>query len=184
VVIATNETFFASKLSTSLAKSGEGPQSSQNVRCFSPHCLHVYGTRTCPWAAETRFSAPHFAHLLSIRVLPRLIAMALRSIASFTKRSVSSRIACFDISRSLAFCKIGHRAGRRPRQRRCWGTIAHESVRNQPLGGVQPSPPTNQGRELSLEFSGGPSQPAASSAASAGRAGGSAIAKSTPEPFV
>ena len=117
------------------------PQSPQNVRCFSPHCLHVYGTRTCPWAAETRFSAPHFAHLLSIRVLPRLIAMALRSIAFFfTKRSVSSRIACFDISRSLAFCKIGHRAGRRPQQRRCWGTIAHESVRNQPLGRVQPAP--------------------------------------------
>jgi hypothetical protein len=96
-----------------------GSQSPQNVRCFSPHCLHVYDTRTCPWAAETRFSAPHFAHLLSIRVLPRLIAMALCSIASFTKRSVSSRIACFDISLSLAFCKIGHRAGRRPRQRRC-----------------------------------------------------------------
>jgi hypothetical protein len=100
-------------------RDGAGPQSPQNVRCFSPHCLHVYGTRTCPWAAETRFSAPHFAHLLSIRVLPRLIAMALCSIASFTKRSVSSRIACFDISRSLAFCKIGHRAGRGPRQRRC-----------------------------------------------------------------
>jgi hypothetical protein len=94
-------------------RDGAGPQSPQNVRCFSPHCLHVYGTRTCPWAAETRFSAPHFAHLLSIRVLPRLIAMALCSIASFTKRSVSSRIACFDISLSLAFCKIGHRAGRR-----------------------------------------------------------------------
>jgi hypothetical protein len=56
--------------------------------------------------------------------LPRLIAMALRSIASFTKRSVSSRIACFDISRSLAFCKIGHRAGRTPQQRRCYNRDA------------------------------------------------------------
>jgi hypothetical protein len=44
-----------------------------------------------------RFSAPHFAHLLSIRVLPCLMVMALRSNASFTKRSVASRIACFDI---------------------------------------------------------------------------------------
>jgi len=44
-----------------------------------------------------RFSAPHFAHLLSIRVWPCLMVMALRSNASFTKRSVSSRIACFDI---------------------------------------------------------------------------------------
>ena len=56
-------------------RDGAGPQSPQNVRCFSPHCLHVYGTRTCPWAAETRFSAPHFAHLLSIRVLPCLMVI-------------------------------------------------------------------------------------------------------------
>jgi hypothetical protein len=85
--------------------------------------LRIACTCTAPEPAlgppTTRFSAPHFAHLLSIRVLPRLIAMALCSIASFTKRSVSSRIACFDISGSLAFCKIGHRAGRGPRQRRC-----------------------------------------------------------------
>jgi hypothetical protein len=49
--------------------------------------------------------------------------MALRSNASFTKRSVSSRIACFDISRFLVFCAIGHTAGRGPRQRTCWVTI-------------------------------------------------------------
>src|SRR5262249_17219089 len=75
----------------------------QNVLCFSPHSLHMYGTRTCPWAAETRFSAPHFRHLLSKRVLPCLTVRVLRSNASFTKRSVSSRIACFDISRFLVF---------------------------------------------------------------------------------
>jgi hypothetical protein len=34
----------------------------------------------------------------------------LRSIASFTSRSVSWRIACFDISRFLAFWTIGHTA--------------------------------------------------------------------------
>src|ERR1700756_3996550 len=73
----------------------------QNVLCSSPPSLHVYGTRTCPWSAETRFSAPHFRHLLSIRVLPCLTVRVLRSNASFTKRSVSSRIACFDISRFL-----------------------------------------------------------------------------------
>ena len=56
------------------------------------------------------------AFALNTRLAP-LIAMALRSIASFTKRSVSSRIARFDISRFLAFCTIGHTAGRGPRQR-------------------------------------------------------------------
>src|SRR6516164_9849690 len=70
----------------------------------------MYGTRTCPAAAETRFSAPHFRHLLSIRVLPCLTVRFLRSNASFTKRSVSSRIACFYISHFLAFC--GHFIGR------------------------------------------------------------------------
>jgi hypothetical protein len=104
-------------------QSASAAESSQNVLCSSPHSLHAYGTRTCPWAAETRFSAPHFAHLLSIRVLPCLMVMALRSNASFTKRSVSSRIACFDISRFLVFCAIGHTAGRGPRQRTCWVTI-------------------------------------------------------------
>src|SRR6516164_1503237 len=63
----------------------------------------MYGTRTCPAAVETRFSAPHFRHLLSIRVLPCLTVRVLRSNASFTKRSDSSRIACFDISRFLTF---------------------------------------------------------------------------------
>src|SRR5262249_33262823 len=50
-----------------------------------------------------RFSAPHFRHLLSIRVSPCLTVRVLRSNASFTKRSDSSRISCFDISRFLAF---------------------------------------------------------------------------------
>jgi hypothetical protein len=38
-----------------------------------------------------------------MRVLPCLTVRVLRSNASFTKRSVSSRIACFDISRFVAF---------------------------------------------------------------------------------
>jgi CspA family cold shock protein len=64
----------------------------------------------------------------------------LRSNASFTSRSVSSRIACFDISRFLAFCTIGHIADRGPRQRACCVTIVHERVRNQPPSAAQPSP--------------------------------------------
>jgi hypothetical protein len=73
-----------------------------NVFCFSPHSLHVYCTRTSPEAAQTRFGAPHFPHLASIRVSPRLTVTPLRSKASFTKRSVSSRSSCFDISRFLS----------------------------------------------------------------------------------
>jgi hypothetical protein len=87
----------------------QGPRSSRllgcishhNVFCFSPHSLHVYCTRACPGAAETRFGAPHFPHLVSMRVQPCLTVTVFRSNASFTKRSVSSRIACFDISRLL-----------------------------------------------------------------------------------
>jgi hypothetical protein len=75
--------------------------SHHNVLCLSPHSLHVYGTRICPGAAETRFGAPHFPHFVSMRVCPCLTATVFRSNASFTKRSVSSRIACFDISRLL-----------------------------------------------------------------------------------
>src|SRR5262245_56516815 len=62
------------------------------------HSLHENGTRTCPGAAEMRFGAPHFPHLASIRVLPCFTVMVLRSIASLTNRSDSSRIASFDIS--------------------------------------------------------------------------------------
>jgi len=72
-----------------------------SVFCSSPHSLHVYATRTCPGAAKTRFRAPHFPHMASIRVLPCFTATVFRSIASFTRRSVSSRIDCFDISRFL-----------------------------------------------------------------------------------
>jgi hypothetical protein len=71
--------------------------SHHNVFCFSPHSLQMYATRTCPRAAETRFGAPHFPHLVSMRVGPCLTVTVFRSNASFTKRSVSSRIACFDI---------------------------------------------------------------------------------------
>jgi hypothetical protein len=72
-----------------------------SVFCSSPHSLHVYATRTCPGAAKTRFGVPHFPHMASIRVLPCFTATVFRSIASFTRRSVSSRIDCFDISRFL-----------------------------------------------------------------------------------
>src|SRR2546427_5547805 len=75
------------------------PNGHHSVFCFSPHSLHVYGTRTCPGSAETRFGAPHFPHFVSMRVCPCLTVTVFRSKASFTKRSVSSRIACFDISR-------------------------------------------------------------------------------------
>ena len=51
----------------------------------------AYATRTCPGAAKTRFGAPHFPHMASIRVLPCFTATVFRSIASFTRRSVSSR---------------------------------------------------------------------------------------------
>src|ERR1700733_2822837 len=70
----------------------------QKVFCRAPHSLHVNSTRTCPGAAKTRFGAPHFPHLASIRVRPCLTMMPFRSIASFTRRSVSSCIDCFDIS--------------------------------------------------------------------------------------
>jgi hypothetical protein len=52
-----------------------------------------------------------------MRVLPRVTVRVLRSNASFTRRSVSSRIACFDISRFLTFCAIGHTGSREPQQR-------------------------------------------------------------------
>jgi hypothetical protein len=39
-----------------------------------------------------------------MRVCPCLTVTFFRSKASFTKRSVSSRIACFDISRLFAYC--------------------------------------------------------------------------------
>src|SRR5262245_7152308 len=70
---------------------------------FSPHSLHVYSTRTCPGGAETRFGAPHFPHLVFMRVSHCLTLTVFRSSASFTKRSVSSRVACFELSRLFAF---------------------------------------------------------------------------------
>jgi hypothetical protein len=88
----------------------------QKVLCSSPHSLHVNGTRTCPWSADTRFGAPHFRHLLSIRVMPCFTVRFLRSKASFTRRSFSSRIACFDISYFLVLDAIGHTGARGPRQ--------------------------------------------------------------------
>jgi hypothetical protein len=48
--------------------------------------------------------------------MPCFTVRFLRSKASFTRRSVSSRIACFDISYFLAFGAIGHTGAREPRQ--------------------------------------------------------------------
>ena len=79
--------------------------SHHNVFCFSPHSLHLYCTRTWPGGANTRFSAPHFPHFASMRVCPCLTLTVFRSNASFTKRSISSRIACFDISRLASIPK-------------------------------------------------------------------------------
>src|SRR5262249_55387158 len=47
--------------------------------------------------------APHFPHLVFMRVSPCLTLTVFRSSASFTKRSVSSRVACFELSRLFAF---------------------------------------------------------------------------------
>ena len=69
-----------------------------SVLCSAPHSLQVYETRVSPGDAVTRFGAPHLPHLVSIRVLPCLMVTVFRSKASFTRRSASSRIACFDIS--------------------------------------------------------------------------------------
>ena len=88
-----------------------------SVFCFSPHSLHVYCTRDCPGAAETRFGAPHFPHLASMRVWPCLMVTVFRSSASLTRRSVSSRIACFDISGFLASRLAGPKWECGPRQR-------------------------------------------------------------------
>src|ERR1700722_18700228 len=73
-------------------------RASYSVRCFWPHSLHLYSTRVCPGSAETRFGAPHLPHTASIRVLPCLMLTVLRSIASLTRRSASSRIASFDMT--------------------------------------------------------------------------------------
>ncbi len=76
--------------------------SRQKVICLWPQSLQVNSTRRCPDSAETRLGAPHLLHLTSIRVLPCVIGR-FRAIASFTKRSDSSRIASFDIAGARGF---------------------------------------------------------------------------------
>jgi hypothetical protein len=76
--------------------------SRQKVVCLWPQSLQAYSTRLCPDSAETRLGAPHLLHLTSIRVLPCVIG-TFRAIASFTKRSDSSRIASFDIAGARGF---------------------------------------------------------------------------------
>src|SRR5262245_52436549 len=55
-------------------------------RCFSPHSLHLNSPRCSPAAMVTRFGAPHFAHLTSLR-LSSCLTVSLRSIASFNAAS-------------------------------------------------------------------------------------------------
>src|SRR5256886_2517677 len=57
----------------------------------------IVENRVAPFSAETRFGAPHFPQIASIRVLPCLTTMALRAMVSRIRRSASSRIDCFDI---------------------------------------------------------------------------------------
>jgi hypothetical protein len=106
----------------------------QKVFCFSPHSLQVYATRSCPGAADTRFGAPHFPHFVSIRVWPCLTVTVFRSIASFTKRSVSSRIACFDISFLSCLHRVPTCAPRRCRGSLpdCMRTIVVHSLAESP----------------------------------------------------
>src|ERR1039457_4887954 len=71
--------------------------------CLCPHSLHAYSTRACPLGALMRLSAPHFPQWVSIRVSPCFTVTDFRSSASLMRRSVSSRIACFDIGPLSAF---------------------------------------------------------------------------------
>ena len=106
--------------SGSLVHTNAQSVSHHNVFCVSPHPLHLYCTRTWPGGANTRFGVPHFPHFASMRVCPCLTLTVFRSNASFTKRSISSRIACFDISRPFASilkvltCSRGRRQRSRP----------------------------------------------------------------------
>src|SRR5471030_3253178 len=73
------------------------PPPAHSAFCLCPHSLHAYSTRACPLGALMRLSAPHFPQWVSIRVSPRFTVTDFRSSASLMRRSVSSRIACFDI---------------------------------------------------------------------------------------
>src|ERR1700704_2134496 len=75
---------------------------SHSVSCLWPHSLQANLTRVAPFAAETRFGAPHFPQVASMRVLPCFTTMALRAMVSRIRRSASSRIDCFDIRSYLS----------------------------------------------------------------------------------
>jgi hypothetical protein len=85
-----------SRTKTTLAMVFPLLQSDQRVCCSCPHSLQENATRTCPLAAETRFFAPHLPQVASMRVSTCLIVTDFRCTASLTRRSVSSRISCFD----------------------------------------------------------------------------------------
>jgi hypothetical protein len=70
---------------------------SHSAFCSCPHSLQVNEGRSSPFAADTRFDAPHFPHLASMRVSPCFTVTDFFAIASRTSRSFSSRIDCFDI---------------------------------------------------------------------------------------
>ena len=75
----------------------------------------------------TLLITPHFPHLASIRVSPFLMAMDYFSIASRTSRSVSSRIACFDISLPLVLENDGALSSRIPDYLYCRGPLTKSS---------------------------------------------------------
>jgi hypothetical protein len=68
-----------------------------NDFCFSPHSLHLNSVRSAPTAMFTRFGAPHFPHLTSLRESSCLI-VSLRAVASF--------IAASDCARSSSFVSV------------------------------------------------------------------------------
>src|SRR6516164_2025811 len=75
-----------------------------SVFCLSPHSLHVYATRIC----LTRFGAPHFPHMPSIRVLPCFTATVFRSIGlSQDARSPRASIV-LTFHAFFLCCQLGH----------------------------------------------------------------------------
>src|SRR5262249_44846715 len=82
------------------------------VRCWWPHSLHLYSTRLSPTGILTRFGAPHLPHFSSRRASTLVTVTDLRSSASFTSRSISSRLSCFVcvvclVCLVMASCRVG-----------------------------------------------------------------------------
>src|SRR5262245_42344213 len=78
---------------------------SHNVLCWWPQSLHLYSTRVSPDSAMTRLAAPHLLHFTSSRVLP-FVTANFRASASFTRRSLSSRICAFVMAGCCGFFNV------------------------------------------------------------------------------